>query len=274
MKKRSIFAILLIAYIATLIKVMVFKDIPVIKLGQLMINFGGTNSGHAPNFIPFKTIGPYLMGYKGLMIAAINLLGNIILLVPVGFLVPLVFKNVTWKKSFLVSIFSGLFIEIMQVILDVGIFDIDDVILNAIGVMVGYWIFLTLTKWVNLKKYKTIIFSMFVCIAIAASAAYYVYPKDQVMITPEGEISQNSGDPCGGTGGNGEIIMMGNNSITLQRNNESDLLVTFANTVDVRMSAGPGSVSDLKIGERVTLIGGMNPDNTFRADALFVCNEK
>jgi len=87
MKKTVLSTFLLIAYCAILIKVMVFKDIPPIRVGSLILNFAGTNAGHGPNFVPFKTILPYLLGFKGWIIAGINLVGNIALLVPIGFLV-------------------------------------------------------------------------------------------------------------------------------------------------------------------------------------------
>src|SRR5688572_1056119 len=106
MKKHLISVIILVAYAVPLIKVMVFKDVPTIRVGQLMLNFGGTTTGNAPNFVPFKTILPYLFGYKGWIIAGINLIGNIILLVPVGFLLPFAYPNITWKKSVVIAIVS------------------------------------------------------------------------------------------------------------------------------------------------------------------------
>ena len=149
MRKRLLSTFLLIAYSAILIKVMVFKDLPTIRIGQLMLNFAGTESGHPANFVPFKTILPYLFGYKGLIIAGINLVGNVVLLVPIGFLVMLVYPNMTWKKSVALAVAAGLAIEVMQTVLRVGIFDIDDVILNALGVMIGYGAFVILAKWVR-----------------------------------------------------------------------------------------------------------------------------
>jgi glycopeptide antibiotics resistance protein len=145
MKKRLIATIILIAYCAILIKVMVFKDLPVIRIGHLIFRFGGTQEGPA-NLIPFKTILPYLLGKRGFLIGALNIVGNIVLLVPIGFLVPFVFRNMTWKKSLALAVATGLSIEGMQEILHVGIFDIDDVILNGLGVMVGYWAFMILAK--------------------------------------------------------------------------------------------------------------------------------
>lgn len=146
-KKRLISAFILIAYSAILIRLLVFKMVS-FRIGHLMFKFTGGGTGPA-NFVPFKTILPYLHGQKGLMIAIFELGGNIGLLVPIGFIVPLVYRKMTWQKSLAVAVAAGLAIEGMQVLLRVGIFDVDDVILNGLGVMIGYWVFATLAKWVR-----------------------------------------------------------------------------------------------------------------------------
>ena len=128
---------------------MVFKDMPTIRIGRLMLNFGGTDASGQANFVPFKTILPYLLGYNGWIIAGINLVGNIVPLVPIGFLVPFVYRNMTWKKSLVLAAATGLAIEGMQVVFRVGIFDIDDLILNGLGVMIGYGVFTILAKWIR-----------------------------------------------------------------------------------------------------------------------------
>ena len=86
MKTKITLLLILLSYCTLLIKIMVFKDLPTITIGGLMLNFSGTNSGHGPNFIPFPTIFPYLIGHK--VMASINLLGNIGLLIPIGILAP------------------------------------------------------------------------------------------------------------------------------------------------------------------------------------------
>src|SRR6185295_3859168 len=150
---------------AILIKVMVFKDIPTIRVGGLMLNFAGTNTGHGPNFVPFTTIVPYLLGFKGWIIAGVNLVGNIALLVPIGFLVPFVYPNMTWKKSLVLGVVAGLSIEVMQTVLRVGIFDIDDCILNALGVLIGYWAFTILADWIRSRNYKRMIVAALTAVA-------------------------------------------------------------------------------------------------------------
>jgi glycopeptide antibiotics resistance protein len=179
MKKRLIATCMLIAYSAILVKVMVFKDLPVIRIGSVMFNFGGTHEGPA-NLLPFTTILPYLPGKKGLIITGINLIGNIVLLVPLGFLVPFVFPNMTWKKMLTPAVAAGFAIEGMQALLHVGIFDIDDIILNGLGVMTGYWAYTILANKVRPMKPKTILITAVIVIVIAAAAAFYgvdVYQK-------------------------------------------------------------------------------------------------
>ncbi|MDB5204318.1 MAG: VanZ family protein [Candidatus Taylorbacteria bacterium] len=125
---------------------MVFREIPLIRIGRLMINFGGADANGQANFVPFKTILPYLFGYKGWIVAGINLVGNIALLVPFGFLVTSIYRNITWKKCLVLSIVVPGVIEGSQALLQTGIFDIDDVILNGLGIMIGYFIFRAFAK--------------------------------------------------------------------------------------------------------------------------------
>ncbi len=129
-----------------MVRVLVFKDLPTIRLGHLMFKFGGTDGGHPPNFVPFATIVPYLFGDQGSIIGGANLLGNIALLVPLGVLIPFVFKKITWGKTLVLALAAGLSFEVMQAVLNLGVFDVDDVILNALGVMTGYGAFVIYAK--------------------------------------------------------------------------------------------------------------------------------
>jgi glycopeptide antibiotics resistance protein len=274
MGKRVVATILLIAYAAVLIKVMVLKDLPLITVGHIMLNFGGIDAGHPANFVPFRTIVPYLFGFKGLIIAGINLVGNIILLVPVGFLIPIVWRSVTWKSSLILSIVSGMLIELLQVALHVGIFDIDDVILNALGVMIGFWLYLVFVRLMA-SKFKA---ATIVIIALLIAAALYgiaINPKIRLSPSPavslKGSQSNLGDDPCGGTGGIGLITHVEGNAFTIQRNAGNRHPVYLATPVQIVTPAGTGTTSDLKTGDRVTLVGGPNPDGSFTADAVFVC---
>lgn len=275
MYKRLIPVILLVAYGAFLIKVMVFKDMPLVRVGSLMLNFGGVDAGHQPNFVPFTTIVPYLLGFKGLIIAGINIVGNVALLVPVGFLVPFAYRNLAWQKALALGVASGLAIETLQAALRVGIFDIDDVILNALGFMAGYWIFVIFAKMARSMKPKNLLIAAVVAIVIAAAAAAaaYGYQKFPISFGPavvHNETPKNE-DLCGGTGGNGRIVSVGDNTIVMERNGGGDQTISLADGAAIHTPAGTGSISDLKAGDRITLVGGPNSDGSFTADDVFVC---
>ena len=256
---------------------------PVIRLGPVMLKFGGTHEG-AANLVPFRTILPYLVGESGWMIGGINLLGNILLLVPIGFLIPFLYRNITWKKSLAIAVAAGFVIEGMQVVLHAGIFDIDDVILNALGVMLGYWSFSVLSNWLRSKKYKTIAAAVIIVIAVGAAALYAIYPKghrsvnavrlgehnrvdslaNQDPLIPEGA------DPCNGTGGTGHIVSVGNNTITMQGAKGTSQIIKLTDKTKIRSSAGPASKSDLKTGDGVTVV----IDESETALLVLICNGK
>ena len=111
MTKRILVGLLLLVYIFILCKILVFKEVPIVRMGHLMLNFGGTQSGPA-NFIPLKSILYYLLGKNGFFIAALNIGGNIILFIPLGFLLPIIFINLC-KINFLSSkIFYFILVEL------------------------------------------------------------------------------------------------------------------------------------------------------------------
>ncbi len=266
MKKKVLSAVALVAYIALLIRVMVFKDIPPIKIGQLMLNFGGAESGHAANLVPFTTIVPYLFGFKGWIIAGVNLVGNIAPLVPLGFLVVLMYPRTTWKGTLMLGIAASLAIETVQTVLRVGVFDIDDVILNTFGVMLGYWAFRFLAKWLRERSYIKIVVVALILIAAALAAFYSIYPWGQPVTLDAGV------DLCGGTGGIGHIVSIGTNAFTIERKDGSRTAITLASGATIKTPAGIASMSDLQIGQRVTLVGDSNSDKSFTANVVLVCS--
>ena len=70
-----------------------------------------------------------------------NFLGNIILFLPVGFLVPAV---TGWKKLWkplVMGVGFSLLIEIIQFVTSRGCFDPDDVILNGLGTVIGFGLY-------------------------------------------------------------------------------------------------------------------------------------
>jgi glycopeptide antibiotics resistance protein len=291
MIKRVLSAFILILYGAFLVKIMIFKDVPLIRIGTLMVNFGGSQTGPA-NLVPFKTILVYLLGEKGLMIGGINLIGNIVLLLPVGLFIPLLYRNITWKTMLIPAAAAGFAIEAMQVVLQLGIFDIDDVILNGLGVMVGYWIFTILEKQLRSMSSKNIRLTagMFiVVIALVALSVAAVYREGQLPVSFEPGIRHagpdhldrekagiaGAKDPCGGTDGLGKIVHITNDAITIERKDGQKEIIKLRAQTTIRNSAGALSEADLKIGNRATIVTFESDEEGNKiAAAVLVCNER
>jgi glycopeptide antibiotics resistance protein len=68
-----------------------------------------------------------------------NIILNILLFVPIGMLLPIIFKklNKFWKV-YLISFLITIFIEIFQLVTHRGVFEIDDIFNNTIGSFIGY----------------------------------------------------------------------------------------------------------------------------------------
>ena len=98
------------------------------------------------NLIPFSN-----MSYQIRRItqwwALKNLLGNIIPFVPFGFLLPITYKKFNSAiKVLSIGLVSILLIEIFQFFTKVGFFDVDDIILNMIGIVCGYLMLLVVNR--------------------------------------------------------------------------------------------------------------------------------
>ncbi|MGN0536992.1 MAG: VanZ family protein [Acutalibacteraceae bacterium] len=92
--------------------------------------------------VPFEVIGQqfqYLFsGYP--MPFLFNVVGNILMFVPMGFFLPLL-KKLSFPKTVLCGFLFSLFIELAQLPLD-RVTDVDDLILNTTGTAVGFGFFI------------------------------------------------------------------------------------------------------------------------------------
>jgi hypothetical protein len=68
----------------------------------------------------------------------INLLGNIIMFIPFGFLGWLNAKYFSLKKLIVDFLSALIIVEALQYLTRLGVFDIDDLALNSLGVWIGF----------------------------------------------------------------------------------------------------------------------------------------
>jgi glycopeptide antibiotics resistance protein len=89
------------------------------------------------NFIPFKEIVRYDFG-SALFFK--NIIGNILLFLPFGFFVSYILKCEKVWLPLLISLICSFSVEIVQLYIG-RVFDVDDIILNVIGGLLGYLIY-------------------------------------------------------------------------------------------------------------------------------------
>ena len=70
-----------------------------------------------------------------------NLFGNVIIFMPFGFFLPMASKYRSFFAAVFYSFTLSLCVETFQLLTKVGSFDVDDLLLNTIGGVAGYIIF-------------------------------------------------------------------------------------------------------------------------------------
>lgn len=93
------------------------------------------------NLVPFHTIHNYIRFYRntGSMVSVFNLVGNIVITIPLGMLLPLLWKRLRhWFLAIPILAFFCVGVEYLQWLTATGTADIDDSILNFVGGCVGY----------------------------------------------------------------------------------------------------------------------------------------
>ncbi len=101
------------------------------------------------NLTPFLEIRRFITYRDSLSLGALllNLFGNVLVFSPFGFLIPM-FRNeeTSWYNILLFTFLFSLCIELTQLISMVGVFDVDDLILNTLGGMIGWGFYLLFSR--------------------------------------------------------------------------------------------------------------------------------
>ncbi|QRN86649.1 VanZ family protein [Clostridia bacterium] len=100
------------------------------------------------NLTPFQTIHRYTVGSDAFFI---NILGNILLFIPVGLYAATLLEKPRWWKVTAAIAFFSIAIELTQ-LLSFRVTDIDDVLLNTLGGWMGYITYLILrNRWKRIR---------------------------------------------------------------------------------------------------------------------------
>ena len=146
-----------IMYVIALFEVVTFQDV----------------SWSSSNFIPFKEMLRYEFGTK---LFFKNVVGNMIMFIPFGFFISYFLKFKKFYAIFFLTLLTSITIETTQLLIG-RVFDIDDIFLNIIGGLIGYFIFRIIYKIKFLKKesiYNIIISVILILIILYLLGVFYV----------------------------------------------------------------------------------------------------
>lgn len=122
---KEVFGLIFVIYILLLFELLTAAD---------------TNTYHGMNLKPFTEITRYKFGSR---LFNINVFGNIMIFIPFGLFISSYLKPKRIFSVFFISTITSTFVELVQ--LRVGrSFDIDDIILNVLGSIIGYLLYIGL----------------------------------------------------------------------------------------------------------------------------------
>ena len=138
---KAVMKLLFIIYMCILVYVVFFAE----AMGRT------PQDGYVYNLTPLKEIKrfmKYIWDNDALGRAArLNIFGNIIAFIPFGIYLPYTSESkLGFISTFLYTFSLSLTIELVQLITKVGSCDVDDIILNALGGVIGYILWYIYTK--------------------------------------------------------------------------------------------------------------------------------
>lgn len=132
------------------------------------------------NLVPFTEIFRYRVGSRNFYF---NVVGNIVMFIPFGYFISTYIKPKRILPILLVSVISSSTVEFVQLCIGRS-FDVDDIILNALGAITGFLIYVALNA---IKKYlpgifaKDIIYNI-ICFIILLFMVLYLLGRMGVYI--------------------------------------------------------------------------------------------
>ena len=149
---KEFFVILFQVYLALLISVTLFPLMIDDRKVNLIVNFIPIVNSVKDLMVDVNSMGFFMVKFW-----IINILGNIVLLAPLAFIMPIISKKFRSLKSVVILCFcTSCFIEFLQFLsLFIGNLrsvDIDDVILNTLGVFIGFGALKVLSRFSFFKN--------------------------------------------------------------------------------------------------------------------------
>lgn len=134
-KRRLVTGILFLVYFIVLFYFLFFSE----EMGRTY-----SERAYHYNLVPFREIGRFIKYWRvlGMKAVLLNIVGNVVAFVPFGIFLPIFStrSKKLWRATYY-SFELSLFVELLQLITKVGSFDVDDLLLNTLGGMIGFLIY-------------------------------------------------------------------------------------------------------------------------------------
>ena len=118
---------------------------------------GDTSEAARYNLVPFNEIKRFIMYRKQLGMKAfmLNVVGNVAAFIPAGFMLPAISRRSRRLVGLAaVGFMLSFFIECTQIVFRAGSFDVDDLMLNTLGAVLGFMLNRLVQKHRIRKKRK------------------------------------------------------------------------------------------------------------------------
>ena len=153
-------------YVLVLIKTILFKFVTLGNLGGAFFT-----ASRNCNFIPFKSIADLFKNASAGQ-ALRNILGNILLFMPIGWLIPVATEYEREAPFFGLCI--SIFFEVAQLAFAMGRTDVDDIILNTLGALAGYIVYRITVKFIHSQFNITLLYTALTA-ALSAALCIIMY---------------------------------------------------------------------------------------------------
>lgn len=133
-KVRALGKVLFVLYIGFLIYFLFLSD---------WYGREGVMEEYRYNLELFKEIRRFIVYREqlGVFVVFSNLFGNILIFMPFGFFISMASRSSSSFMALFNSLGLSLCVEVLQLVTRVGSFDVDDILLNTIGGVLGYIVF-------------------------------------------------------------------------------------------------------------------------------------
>lgn len=145
-KHRLVAGILFLIYFVVLFYFLFFSE----RMGRTF-----TERAYHYNLVPFKEIGRFLKHWKTLGTEAVllNIVGNVMAFMPFGGFLPIFSSRC--RKALMTAFYSfelSLLVELLQLMFRVGSFDVDDLLLNTAGGILGFFVYKGTMRIIRSRK--------------------------------------------------------------------------------------------------------------------------